>query len=337
VVGEAPPLRQVFGVGYDSIEKIRGLYEIAYRNLFGSARYLGLQLRASSVDQRASILYREQGVFTGRYDLLGSAFGIDEQRPAFTGRTVGVATELSRELGRSTRLRYRYSLKDVNLSESTSDFTGSTVRLASLSASAVHDTRDAPFGPMRGHYYGVDLQGYGHAIGSEAQFVKIFAQAFTFKEVLPRTVWAQAVRVGAAIPFGETKSDPTSTGDTESGVPQSERFYAGGDTTMRGFGRDLVGQLDSDGTPFGGEGLFLINEELRFPIWSKLQGVVFADVGNVYRTLSDYTLRDLRECAGAGLRLMTPIGPFRMEYGWILDLQPGEDPGQFFISIGQAF
>jgi outer membrane protein assembly factor BamA len=336
-VTEAAPLRQVFGLGYDSEDKLRGLYEIAHRNLFGSGRSLGLQIRASSIEQRAALLYREQNVFGGRYDLFGSAYGLDEERPAFSGRTVGVAGQLSRDVTQATRLRYRYSLKDVNLTESTTSFEGSTVRLASVSISGVHDTRDSPFGPLRGHYLAADLQEYAQGIGSEADMVRLYMQAYGFREVAPRLVWAQAIRAGAVIPYGRTRSDPTATGDDESGVPPSERFFAGGDTTLRGIKRDLAGELDAEGDPFGGEGLFLLNEELRFPLWRSLHGVVFTDIGNVYRTLSDYTLSDLRYCIGAGLRLMTPIGPFRMEYGALIDRQEGEDPGQFFFSIGQAF
>jgi len=94
---------------------------------------------------------------------------------------------------------------------------------------------DVPFGPTKGHFYAIDVYGYGRAIGSEAQFAKVFLQAFTFKEVLPRTIWAQAVRAGVAVTFGLSHSDPASTGDDESGVPQTERFFAGGDTTLRGF------------------------------------------------------------------------------------------------------
>jgi outer membrane protein assembly factor BamA/autotransporter translocation and assembly factor TamB len=337
LVREAPPLRQVFGLGFDTEEKVRGLYEIAHRNLFGSGRYAGLQLRASSLEQRGSLVYREQGVFGGRYDLLGSAYGLDEERPAFSGRTVGVTGQLSRDVTRATRLIWRYNLKDVNLSEATTEFEGTTIRLASVSGAGIHDTRDSPFNPRIGHYYAAELSGFGNGIGSEAQFAKAHLQVFTFKEVAPRTVWAQAVRVGAEYTFGQSRSDPASTGDPISGVPQSERFYAGGDTTLRGFGRDRAGPLDVEGDPLGGEGLFLLNEEMRFPIWRKLQGVVFADVGNVYRTLSDYTLSDLRECAGAGLRIMTPIGPFRLEYGQLLDRREGEDQGQLYFSIGQAF
>ncbi len=333
---EASPIRQVYGIGYDSEEKVRGLYEIAHRNLFGTARYLGLQLRASGLEDAASIVYREQGVF-GRYDLLGSTFGIDEERPAFTGRTVGIAAQLSREFGRYTRLQYRYALKDVNLSESTVDFTGQTLRLASLAGAGVHDTRDSPFSPTRGHYYALELQGYGDAIGSDAQFAKAFAQAYNFRSVASRTVWAQGIRAGIAPTFGRSKSDPVSTGDAISGLPQSERFFAGGSTTLRGFRRDLVGPLDENGDPIGGEGLFILNEELRFPVWRSLHAVVFAETGNVYRTVEDFSFRDLRLSAGAGLRLATPIGPFRAEYGWVIDRQEGEDPGTFYFSIGEAF
>jgi len=336
-VREAAPIRQTFGLGYDSEEKVRGLYEIAHNNLFGTARYLGLQLRGSSIEAGASLIYREQGVFGGRYDLQGTAFGIDEERPAFTGRTVGVAAQLGRDVTRATRLKYRYALKDVNLSESTIDYTGTTLRLAGLTAAGVHDTRDSPFDPRVGHYFALETQLFANAIGSEAQYGKLYAQAFTFRRMGRRAVWAQALRAGVAPTFGTSKSDPASTGDPVSGLPQSERFYAGGDTTLRGWGRDLVGPLDDQGDPIGGEALFILNEELRFGIWRQLQGAVFVDVGNVYRLVGDFSLGDLRESAGAGLRFMTPIGPFRMEYSLILDRLPDEDQGQFYISIGQAF
>ena len=76
---------------------------------------------------------------------------------------------------------------------------------------------------------------------------------------------------------------------------------------------------------------------MRFPVWKSLQGVVFFDAGNVYRESNDLDLTDLRAAAGLGLRLNTPVGPFRVEYGWKLDREPGESIGEFFFSIGQAF
>ncbi|PYT15439.1 MAG: hypothetical protein DMF51_06735, partial [Acidobacteria bacterium] len=95
-VRELAPLTQAFGLGYDSEERLRGLYEISDRNIFGSGRYLGLQTRASELVQHGTLLYREKGIFGGRFDVLGSAFGENEKRPAFDVRTVGTSIRISR-------------------------------------------------------------------------------------------------------------------------------------------------------------------------------------------------------------------------------------------------
>jgi len=339
-VREAAPITQVFGVGYASDEKLRGQYEISDRNIFGSGRYVGLQTRASELQQRGTLSYREKGVFGGAYDLLGSAFGENEVHPGFDVRTIGSSIQVSRRFTRATRTLYRYTLKDVNLSDTTASFEGTTLRLSGLASSAIHDTRDALFDPRRGHYLSGEVQYYSGAIGSEADFVKMLAQVYRFKQVFPRTVWAQALRAGAAVPFGVSKTGPSLTCAegtiVDSGVPPSERFFAGGDTTLRGFARDRVGAT-CNGDPLGGEGLFILNEELRFPILHALGGVLFYDAGNVYRLLDDYDIGDLRQVAGAGLRFATPIGPFRLEYGALLDRKEGEPRGELFFSIGQAF
>jgi outer membrane protein assembly factor BamA len=123
-----------------------------------------------------------------------------------------------------------------------------------------------------------------------------------------------------------------------------ERFFAGGGTTIRGFEQDMLGEMDEwvgdDGKiklrPKGGEGLFLFNNEIRFPIWSILHGVGFLDLGNVYTRLNDFDF-SLRKTAGAGLRLKIKFIPLRFDYGFKLDRRPGERGSAFFFSIGQAF
>ena len=66
-------------------------------------------------------------------------------------------------------------------------------------------------------------------------------------------------------------------------------------------------------------------------------GVVFVDIGNVYPTISDFSLTDLRESAGVGIRLRTPWVLLRSDYGFVLDPRPGERRSRFYFSIGQAF
>ena len=337
-VREAPPIVQTFGVGYDSEEDVRALYEFTHHNIFGSGRHISFQGRASSLETRVAASYREVGMFGGRYDGLASAFLEDENHPGFDVRRIGTSIRFSRQITRSTATLYRYTLEDVDTTGDSTGFNESTLRLSSLAFSALHDTRDALFDPHRGHFLGGELQYFGEGIGSEATFARFSMQIHGFKEVAPRVVWAQALRAGIAVTFGVSRDDPASTGDAISGVPTSERFFAGGDTTVRGFERDRLGPIDPlTGDPTGGEVFLVVNEELRFPIWRFVSGALFYDGGNVYRTRADFDLSDTRHVAGFGLRLATPIGPFRLEYGALLDREPGEEHGQFFFSIGQAF
>jgi len=160
---------------------------------------------------------------------------------------------------------------------------------------------------------------------SEFSFLRGTAELSRTWTLPHRLAFVSVVRAGIEDRFAGTAD-----------VPISERFFAGGNSTNRGFDTDLLGPL-SEGLPTGGEGLFLLNEELRFPVFGALRGIAFYDAGNVYRRLGDFDPTDLRHVLGLGVRFETPIGPLRAEYGWKLDREPAEEPGQFFFSIGNAF
>jgi outer membrane protein insertion porin family len=83
--------------------------------------------------------------------------------------------------------------------------------------------------------------------------------------------------------------------------------------------------------------MFVLNNELRFPLFSIIDGAGFSDIGNVFPRVSDFSLGDLRYSAGAGLRVRTPWFLIRLDYGLKLDRRPEESRGRFFFSIGQAF
>jgi outer membrane protein assembly factor BamA len=162
-------------------------------------------------------------------------------------------------------------------------------------------------------------------LGSDAPFIRYFGQFNAYHSVSDFLTYAASIRLG----LGE---------GLDQDLPKSEKFFAGGGTTIRGFQRDEVGPRDpATDLPQGGNAVFILNQEVRFPIYKALGGVVFLDVGNVYPNISDFDLSDIRKTAGFGFRLETPFALVRFDWGFKLDRRPWETRSQFFLSIGQAF
>ena len=106
---------------------------------------------------------------------------------------------------------------------------------------------------------------------------------------------------------------------------------------MRGFKYQHLGPLDSQGEPEGGLTLAEANIELRFPIWRFLAGVVFFDSGQIAADPFELQFGEFLYSTGGGLRVRTPIGDLRADYGYLLNRPGGVDSGRFYLSIGQAF
>jgi outer membrane protein insertion porin family len=83
--------------------------------------------------------------------------------------------------------------------------------------------------------------------------------------------------------------------------------------------------------------MVLFNNELRRPIYKSLSAVAFWDTGNTFLRPSDIDPGEFRSTVGLGLRLTTPVGPLRFEYGHKLDRLRGESSGEFVFAIGQSF
>ncbi|HEV8377023.1 MAG TPA: outer membrane protein assembly factor BamA, partial [Candidatus Polarisedimenticolia bacterium] len=334
-VSEANNLLQSVGVGYDSQEGIRGIYNITNTNVMGRGRTISLTLRGSNIDSRAQVLLKDPFLFNRRLDSLLAAYWEHQERESFTQETLGTTLQVSKKHTKADRTFYRYTLKDVDILDlkvPESEAGAQSLRLSGPSFSIIHDTRDDFFNPRKGVFGSLDLGVVSTALGSDVNFERIYLTGSLFRTVAPGTVWAQSARAGFLVPGRRTPE-----------IPISERFFAGGDTTVRGFGRDQMGPKEIDpvtgeiGDPLGGESIFILNEELRFPIWKFLRGTVFFDAGNVTREVRDFNPLVLRTVLGLGVRIDTPIGPFRLEYGWKLDRERDESPGELNLSIGQAF
>ena len=89
-------------------------------------------------------------------------------------------------------------------------------------------------------------------------------------------------------------------------LPASERFFAGGDTTVRGYALDRLGTRrdasTANGFPTGGNAVIILNAELRVPVWRVSGPSGFVDAGNVFNRVSDFDFGEIKPTAGFGLR-----------------------------------
>jgi outer membrane protein insertion porin family len=321
---EAPLTAVSYGVGYAEDELLRGSVEVTRRNLFGMDRRLSAFARASFRGFRLLGTYREPYLLGRKQELFVTAFREDEDRDTFDFIRQGVTVQTARQLSRSWSVILRETYEETRTFNTTEDcltfgreFCPGTI--SGPSASFVHDTRDDPLDPRRGHFLSTDGL-FSHRWLGGNTLVKGFVQAATYEALDASTLLAVSARLGLARTFGEEQLL----------VPKPDRFFAGGDYSLRGFGVDEV-------RPDGGNALVLGGLELRRHLAGAFWGAAFAESGNVYPLVSNISIHDLRYTAGLGLRYKSAVGPLRFDWGYKLDRRPGEKPYHLHFTIGHAF
>lgn len=334
-VEEAPRTSVAYGLGYAERDLLRGSVEVTQRNLLGMDRSLSSFARFSFRGSRLVATYREPRLFSRKQELFVTAFREEQDREAFdfvrAGGQLQAARSLSQRLTLIARLTYQHTdvfNVTVPLDEIDRQFRSST--FAGPSSSLVYDSRDDPLDPRRGRFVSADV-GLSHGVLGGDSFAKTFLQAAGYASLRPRVVLAVQGRLGLARTF---RNAPPR-------LPLPDRFFAGGDYSVRGFKIDFVGPLEPGGDgqpqPTGGNALVLGGVELRLTAARRFELAAFSDAGNVYPLASQIDFSDLRYSAGLGLRYKSSIGPIRIDWGFKLNRRAGETPHQLHVTVGHAF
>ena len=334
-------------------------------------------------DYRGLFTFREPRAFGTSGDAQFTAFVEQAKRTSFSFNRKGLTSDYARRIAAVT-VTGRYTFDYTKVFEVTIDEQPlidrlfPQVRLSKVFGAILRDSRDDALDPQRGSVVGFDTSVAAKVLGSEVGFVKSFAQGFLYRRLPGRgVVVAAGARLGVAVGFsqdvpevfeiahlrqgygaqahlrqGEGGQAPVRTVDRAEAfptvireLPASERFFAGGDTTVRGFALDRLGSietLDEKGFPKGGNAMAIFNFETRAPYWKDLQFVWFVDAGNVYEHVSDIRIDEMRVTSGVGVRYRSPIGPLRVDWGWkvstrLLEAGGRERSNVLHISLGQAF
>ncbi|HEV7558520.1 MAG TPA: BamA/TamA family outer membrane protein, partial [Kofleriaceae bacterium] len=203
--------------------------------------------------------------------------------------------------------------------------------------SIIADFRDHPVEPRLGIYGEIKVTEGTKYAGGDYTYQQVVPELRGYVPIGPVVIAARA-RYGAI--YGE--------------VPPTERFYAGGSTSQRGFAErelspSVTGTLMNGSTitvPYGGAGLIDTSIEARFPLARikkmPLGAVVFLDGGDVTERPAELDIANLNWAAGLGLRLLTVVGPVRADFGYRLNRTGPDDPQPgssyaFHLSLGEAF
>ncbi|HVB55539.1 MAG TPA: BamA/TamA family outer membrane protein, partial [Candidatus Acidoferrales bacterium] len=327
----------------------RGIFEISRSNMFGRAQELSFRARASTLQYRGTLSYLADNFLDRRslgLQLTGFADKTQDVN-TFTSKRYEGSVELVEKLSPSSSLVYRYFYRHVEVSDILETIETEEIPLFSqptlvsgFGITYVRDRRDNPSDAKHGNFNTADLSVASTELGSSASFFRGSFQNSSFTSLGRDFVFARSLRFGIEQTLGNTAEGIATScimGNvaTQPVIPLPERFFAGGGTSIRGFGLNQAGPRDPcTGFPVGGLALLAFNQELHFPTkisiaGNRLGGSIFYDGGNVYSDINHVTLAwksrsptDLNyfsHTVGVGIRYPTPVGPVTLDFGYQLN------------------
>ncbi|MBI1852885.1 MAG: outer membrane protein assembly factor BamA [Planctomycetes bacterium] len=326
---ERSPLFTDFRLGYGSFEKARFGTTVGTINLFGTGRRVDVGGRVSSKNVRGEATYTDPFVFGSDTQLEVKSFDERRDEPSFSVARVGGTITLSRPLFEFVRGNFGYSFINSNAFDLQPDIPedeGPRVDVAGFKWGVTREARDNPANPTSGSYLQFEHETSAFALGADVNFYRLTIAGSTYHELRPETVLGAGVRGGIIAPFGATKQ-----------IPIQERFFNGGEASVRSFKESELGPRGTDGHPLGGEGSTTASVELRQAIVDPLQIALFVDAGNVSSRAEQFILRGFRFAVGTGIRFVTPVGPLRVDVGLNPNPRSGEDTYAIHFSVGYAF
>lgn len=356
-VEEGKPRTLLYGIGWDSEDKVRGLFGFNHSNVGGKAYSLRTDVRWSQRNKRTRFIFNQP--YLGEYpvSLTSTAFYEEEVRredQPYDVTRYGARTEAARVFGNrrmSLGLDYRtVELEDVDPGVISNEIErrNQPYQITSLVPTFFWDRRDDPISTTRGWSTLLQLQYAFPAFETDTEFLKLFVQQTYFFDLGRQNVIAASLRFGGIEPFKSLQArpdDPLREFPSRN-VPIPERFVAGGDATHRAYGlrelgirgETLLPRASGRGfVPVGGDGLFLFNVEYRFPLFGDFGGTVFFDTGNVWADWRSIDPGALKHGVGLGASYLSPLGPIRAGIGWKLEREPGESSYELFVNIGNPF
>ncbi|MCK4519351.1 MAG: outer membrane protein assembly factor BamA, partial [Candidatus Omnitrophica bacterium] len=332
-----------FGAGYSSIDKFIGFVELRQRNfdyknfpaLTGDGQQVTVRCEFGSEKKRYDLSFTEPWFFNKPLSFGFDLYNRYRSRDLYEENRLGGDLRLGWRFGDNLRLNSMYKLEEIKLGDIPDWVTRENVpdvweeegknALSSFSLTLIRDTRDNVFNPKSGGTIENSVETTGGILGGDREFIKYYGDLNWYFTHFEKFTFEVRLRGGVADKYNGTNM-----------VPIYERFYAGGANTIRGYRERHVGPKKC-GEPVGGNSMLIGNMEYTFPVMKNIKGAVFYDVGNVWSEVRGFA-DGFKSGAGLGVRVKTPIGPVKLDYGFRLSDDPGDKKdGRFHFSMSRGF
>jgi outer membrane protein insertion porin family len=331
-VHEGPKHSLSAGAGYNTQTQLNATIGWTDYNFLGGARQLSVTGTYSNVNSMFDVKLLQPRFFSEKSTLTLEASQQQQTYQTYTGNISGFDPHIDYKLSSSLtafagwRLEYmKFNSVNASTIKAIGGFRRSGI-LSGPSAGVTFNNTEDPFNPQSGEILSLLGNLSDHSFGADYRYWRVLAEARKYQLVGWQTVLATRLKVGL--------SDTESTiGD----VPLSERFYSGGEGSVRGYGLRRIGPLSASNDPLGGLSLVEGSVELRRPLVWKLNGALFFDCGQV--ATQPYDLRvDALQCGyGPAAGMNSPVGPINFYVGFPTQKPRGDSNWQFYFSIGQYF
>ena len=340
-VEEKPTGSVLLGAGFSSVDKVVVSGAISQANVFGSGKFLSVQVNSGKVNKTYALSYLDpyftvdgvsQGfdVYKRKVDATSLSVG------SYSTDTLGGGIKLGYPLSETDGINFGLAAEHVKLGlDASSPLTyqnfasifGTSYTYGSASLGWGRETRDSAIQPSRGAVTRVGLE----VAAGNLQYYRASISEQWFHPLSRTMTLALSGELGYVHGF---------SGKT---VPFFKNFYAGGPGSVRGYKAFSLGQQDVQTNVLGGTRKMTGSAEVLFPMPGAQQDKslrlsAFVDAGQVYAENEKVALGELRYSAGIGLSWNSPFGPFKLSIAQPLNAKKGFDRiERLQLNFGTAF
>lgn len=307
------------GVGYGTSERFRAALSLSQTNWLGRALRIGASARVSRLVRRGEVAFTNPRLLSNPLTLDWRGYYEWERNPGAGFRTQRVGTEpvLSYALRNRWVGVVAYRLEEVELFQEDILLTEPARTTSLVGVGTRRDSRDNPLDARQGHLVRARLEYAGGLLGGDNDFRRVTTDLSIFR---PQ---------GRAVLAAHVQASHIAARDTAE-VVEYERFYLGGDRSVRGYGRGEIGAERIGHVALSSQ------LEVRLPLGTHVWAL-FLDSGQVWEAIGDAELGDLELGYGTGLRYGSRFGLLRLDVA--LSGRDGDlaDRLYFYFGVGQAF